>query len=71
MKNISFLFKTTLIALAMTTSLSSQAGVFSVTPLRVNFKPQEKAMAITINNEGDSELVMQAELYKWTQTPTG
>ncbi len=47
------------------------AGPFSVTPVRIYMTPQDRAVAVTINNEGDSELVMQADLYTWKQKPNG
>ena len=33
--------------------------------------PRDRAIAITINNESDEELVMQADVYAWTQKPGG
>jgi fimbrial chaperone protein len=47
------------------------AGVFSVTPVRIYMTPKDKAVAVTITNEGDEELVMQADLYVWKQKPDG
>jgi len=47
------------------------AGAFSVTPVRIYMTPKDKAVAVTINNEGDEELVMQADVYLWKQTPDG
>lgn len=47
------------------------AGLFSVTPVRIFMAPRDRAVAITINNEGDDELVMQADLYLWKQKPDG
>lgn len=47
------------------------AGVFSVTPVRIYMTPKDKAVAVTITNEGDDELVMQADLYVWKQKPDG
>jgi fimbrial chaperone protein len=47
------------------------AGAFSVTPVRIYMTPRDKAVAVTINNEGDEELVMQADVYSWKQKPDG
>jgi len=33
--------------------------------------PRDKAVAVTITNDGDKELVMQADLYSWKQNPNG
>ena len=49
----------------------SYAGVFSVTPVRIYMAPKDRAVAVTITNEGDTELVMQADLYLWKQKPDG
>jgi fimbrial chaperone protein len=47
------------------------AGVFSVTPVRIFMSPRDRATAVTITNEGDDELVMQADVYRWAQKPSG
>lgn len=47
------------------------AGVFSVTPVRIYMAPKDRAIAVTITNEGDEELVMQADLFLWKQKPDG
>lgn len=47
------------------------AGLFSVTPVRIFMAPRDRAVAVTINNEGDEELVMQADIYLWKQKPNG
>jgi len=47
------------------------AGVFSVTPVRIFMSPRDRATAITVTNEGDDELVMQADVYTWHQKPSG
>ena len=50
---------------------SAVAGSFSVSPVRVYMQGRDRATAITISNEGDTELVMQAELFEWKQKPDG
>jgi len=47
------------------------AGLFSVTPVRIFMTPRDRAMAITVTNEGDTELVMQADVFDWKQKPDG
>lgn len=47
------------------------AGNFSVTPVRIYMASKERASAITVTNDGDEELVMQADIYEWKQTPDG
>lgn len=47
------------------------AGAFSVTPVRLFFEPKDRAVAITLTNEGDDEIVLQADVFKWTQDAAG
>jgi fimbrial chaperone protein len=47
------------------------AGLFSVTTVRIYMAPKDRAAAITIENTGDEELVMQADLYEWKQKANG
>lgn len=49
----------------------ASAGVFSVTPIRIFMSPKDRAVAITINNEGDSQIVLQADINTWSQTQAG
>jgi fimbrial chaperone protein len=49
----------------------ASAGNFSVTPVRIYMVPRERATAITVTNGGDEELVMQADIYEWKQSPDG
>ncbi len=57
--------------LAMILASPVHAGTFSVTPIRIHMTPNDKAVAVTINNEGDEELVMQADVYLWKQNQNG
>ncbi len=52
-------------------STSTWAGVFSVTPVRIYMEPKDRAVAVTVTNEGDEELVMQADVYEWMQKADG
>ncbi|MBS7808033.1 fimbria/pilus periplasmic chaperone [Variovorax sp. PCZ-1] len=47
------------------------AGSFSVTPVRVYMSPRDRAVAITITNEGDSPVALQADINVWSQKPDG
>lgn len=47
------------------------AGVFSVTPVRVFMTPRDRAVAVTLVNEGDAEVVLQADINVWTQNAQG
>lgn len=57
--------------LGATQPILAEAGVFSVTPVRIYMAPRDRAVAMTVNNEGDEELVMQADVYAWKQKPGG
>jgi fimbrial chaperone protein len=52
-------------------SAPAWAGLFTVTPVRIFMSPRDRAVAITITNDGDEELVMQADVYAWSQKPGG
>lgn len=62
-----------LLALSLITAAPAPvfAGVFSVTPVRIYMTPRDRAVAVTITNEGDTEVVLQADLNAWTQKPDG
>lgn len=47
------------------------AGQFSVTPVRIFVAPKDRAAAVTVTNEGNDPLVMQADVYVWNQKPNG
>lgn len=49
----------------------AMAATFSVTPVRIYMKPQDRAVAVTIINEGDTPVVLQADIYAWSQKPDG
>lgn len=64
---VSFLTAAVLAAVAT----SAGAGSFSVSPVRIFMEARERATGVTIVNEGDTDLVMQAELFEWKQKPDG
>lgn len=47
------------------------AGSFTVNPVRIFLGPQDRATALTIVNEGDAPLVLQTEMYRWSQGTGG
>lgn len=46
---------------------AAQAGVFSVSPVRIYMSPGDKAVAVTVVNEGSSDIVLQADIFSWAQ----
>lgn len=60
-----------LIAAGLLSGVPAWAGVFSVTPVRIYMTPRDRAVAITITNEGNTALVLQADLNAWSQKPDG
>jgi fimbrial chaperone protein len=61
----------TTVALFSTYAIPASAGLFSVSPVRIYMTPKDRAIAVTITNDGDEELVMQADIYSWKQKPNG
>jgi fimbrial chaperone protein len=61
----------TTLLLAFLLPLASEAGVFSVTPVRLFMTVRERAIAVTLTNDGDSDVVLQADINTWTQAPDG
>lgn len=47
------------------------AGQFSVSPVRIFVAAKDRTTAVTVINESDVELVMQADIFQWKQTSTG
>jgi len=58
-------------AAAALLAMGASAGEFSVSPVRIFMKANERAVAITVVNEGSEELVMQSEIFSWQQKPGG
>jgi fimbrial chaperone protein len=59
------------LALAAFVATPVQAGEFTISPIRIYMNPQDRAVAVTITNESDEPLVMQADLYTWSQDAAG
>jgi fimbrial chaperone protein len=60
-----------LVLLAAAIALPVSAASFSVTPVRIYMRPQDRAVAVTIANESNVPVVLQADIYNWTQTADG
>ncbi|MBL8521193.1 MAG: molecular chaperone [Betaproteobacteria bacterium] len=58
-------------ALAGSIAVPAVAGVFSVTPVRIFMTPKDRAIAVTLSNEGDQPVALQAELNVWSQGADG
>lgn len=50
--------------------VAASAGLFSVTPIRVDLTPQTKAGSVTISNDGGT-LPLKVTLMRWTQDDEG
>ena len=57
--------------LAACCAFPAAASPFSISPVRIYMAPRDRATAITITNDGNEELVMQADLYSWKQKANG
>jgi len=47
------------------------AAQFTITPVRIFMTTKDRAVAVTVTNDSDEEVVMQADLYAWKQRPDG
>jgi fimbrial chaperone protein len=66
--------KTTRVLAGLLTLAAAQcawAGVFSVTPVRIYMTPKDRAIAVTITNEADEPVALQADIYEWKQGADG
>jgi fimbrial chaperone protein len=52
------------------TSLA-HAGAFSVSPVRIHMTPRERVVAVSIANEGETEVALQADVHVWAQSADG
>lgn len=59
------------LALGATLCPGAIAGAFSITPVRIYMQVKDRAVALTLINEGDTELGLQAELFDWKQNFDG
>ena len=58
-------------ALALAVSGNCAAGTFSVTPVRIYMNTKDRAVAVTITNDGNEPVALQAELFTWHQSIDG
>jgi fimbrial chaperone protein len=49
----------------------SFAGSYSVMPARIYMTPADRAAVVTVTNDGDEPLVLQADVQSWRQKPDG
>ncbi len=63
------LFPSALLGLLLASNV--WAGAFSVTPVRLYFEPRDRAVAITLVNESDNEIALQADINRWSQDDAG
>lgn len=57
--------------LSLAAAVSAYAATFSVSPVRIFMKAQDRAVAVTLTNESDKPVVLQADIYNWTQKADG
>jgi fimbrial chaperone protein len=48
-----------------------QAAQFTITPVRIFMNPRDRAVAVTVSNDSDEQVVMQADVYSWKQKADG
>jgi fimbrial chaperone protein len=60
-----------MLAAAFACTLPVHAAQFTITPVRIFMTPKDRAVAVTVTNESDEEVVMQADLYSWKQKADG
>lgn len=56
--------------IALVVPFAAQAGLFSVSPVRIDLTPGAKSGSISVSNEGSS-LPLRVKLMKWTQDEKG
>src|SRR5712672_1854808 len=54
--------------IALATAVPAVAGTFSISPIRVELSGQQRTEALTVRNEeSDKSVVVQAQVFVWTQ----
>lgn len=67
-----WMFISGLFGIAVTSTNSAYAGgAFSVSPVRIYMAATDRATAVTLVNEGDSPVALQADLNTWAQKADG
>lgn len=60
-----------LLLAAAVACIPAGAAQFTITPVRIFMSPRDRAVAVTVTNDSDEEVVMQADLYTWKQKADG
>ncbi len=60
-----------MLAVCLSAAIPVQAGTFAVTPVRIYMAPRDRAVAVTLTNEGESPVALQADIHVWSQKPDG
>lgn len=60
-----------LLLAAAASALPVHGAQFTITPVRIFMTPRDRAVAVTVTNDSDEEVVMQADLYTWKQKDDG
>lgn len=68
---LSRLLAWTPLLLAICMPPAAWAGAFTVTPVRIYMSVRDRAVAVTVTNDGDAEVVIQADINTWRQLPDG
>lgn len=61
----------TLVSFAVCLPPVALAGSFSVTPVRIYMSVKDRATAVTVRNDSDEPVVLQADINTWRQSPDG
>lgn len=61
----------TLVSLAVCLPPVALAGSFSVTPVRIFMSVRDRATAVTVRNDSDDPVVLQADINTWQQSADG
>lgn len=69
--NFGLIIRSLVLALAGGIATHALAGAFSVTPVRIFMGARDRAVAVTLVNEGDLPVTLQAELVQWQQDKQG
>jgi fimbrial chaperone protein len=69
--NFGLIIRALVLTLAACITTQVCAGAFSVTPVRIFMGARDRAVAVTLVNEGNLPITLQAELVQWQQDAQG
>lgn len=69
--NVMGSIRTLLTVMVVLTSLSTSAGEFGVSPLRIDLDNANRNGVLTVSNDGNAPLRVTVKLMKWTQSSSG